>query len=279
MTSLPACVPEGVLEAFGLPEQGRALPGGEGRSFLHGGAVLKPVDDVGEAGWSADLLSAVDQRGFRLPRPLRARDRQWVVEGWVASECIAGETGPAGRWAELFDAGRQFHAALASVPRPAFLDARTHRWAVADRVAWGERAAEIPSEAADSFTRLERVLRPVSAPSQLIHGDLSGNVLFAKNAAPAIIDFSPYWRPVSYADAIVVIDGLVWFGADRDLVTYGAQHPDFPQMLVRALLFRLVALTERDRETNPSFLRELQLFTPVVRIVEQLATPHARSER
>jgi len=36
------------------------------------------------------------------------------------------------------------------------------------------------------------------APSQLIHSDLGGNVLFHDQLPPAIIDFSAYWRPVGW---------------------------------------------------------------------------------
>lgn len=67
----------------------------------------------------------------------------------------------------------------------------------------------MPVEAGEHWARLTRLIRPVCGPSQLVHGDLSGNVLFAEGLAPAIIDFSPYWRPTSYADAIVVIDAAV----------------------------------------------------------------------
>jgi prepilin-type processing-associated H-X9-DG protein len=55
--------------------------------------------------------------------------------------------------------------------------------------------------------------RPVHLPEQLLHGDLTGNVLFADGVAPAIIDRSPYWRPVSWAAAVAVVDALCCIGA------------------------------------------------------------------
>ena len=263
-------MPAAVLAAFGMPAQGQPLPGGEGRCFRHGRAVLKPVENAVEAEWSARLLLTVEQHGFRLPRPLRAGDGRWVVDGWAASEYVTGEPGPAGRWAQLFSASRAFHQALARVPKPSFLAARTHRWARADRVAWGEQAVDVPAEAAGLMRRLHRLVRPVSGPGQLIHGDLSGNVLFDDGGPPAIIDFSPYWRPVRYADAVAVVDGLLWFGAEPELVSAAGPDGDFGQLLVRALIFRLVALTERARDEGPSWLSELQPFVPVVGTVEQL---------
>ena len=133
--------------------------------------------------------------------------------------------------------GERFHRALAGVPRPsALLEARTDGWARADRVAWGEleagRFAALPEVA-----RLLAACRPVGGVSQLVHGDLSGNVLFADGVAPAVIDFSPYWRPPAYASAIVLSDAVVWHGAPLEPLADG-------QFLVRALLFRL--LSERD---------------------------------
>ncbi len=262
--------PAAVLGAFDLPRQGGPLPGGEGRCFRHGGAVLKPVDDAAEAEWSAHLLSSLAPDGYRLARPLRSRDGRWLVDGWSATELVAGETGPAGHWPELLEAGRAFHAALAGAPRPAFLDAPRHRWAHADRVAWGEAAVEVPPDAGEQLSRLRRMLRPVSAPAQLIHGDLAGNVLFRPGAAPAIIDFSPFWRPARYADAIVAVDGLLWHGAGPELVSLAWTGADFGQLLVRAAIFRLVALTERDRETGRTSPAELAEFAPVLELLDQL---------
>ncbi|MGV9912101.1 hypothetical protein [Streptomyces tendae] len=81
---------------------------------------------------------------------------------------------------------------------------------MADRVAWGETTTELPAQVGRLVTRLQAFRAPVDARAQLIHGDLTGNVLFAPGHALAIIDFSPYWRPVAYADAIVVVDGLLY---------------------------------------------------------------------
>ena len=41
-----------------------------------------------------------------------------------------------------------------------------------------------------------------------MHGDLAGNVLLVTDAPPSVIDFSPYWRPPSYAEGIVMADAL-----------------------------------------------------------------------
>jgi uncharacterized protein (TIGR02569 family) len=79
-----------------------------------------------------------------------------------------------------------------------------------------------------------------TSTSQLVHGDLTGNVLFADGLPPAVIDFSPFWRPPGYATAIVVGDALLWEGADESLLAAVSRVDDFPQLLLRALVFRAV---------------------------------------
>ena len=135
--------------------------------------------------------------------------------------------------------GELFHRALADVPEPELVGRRTDRWAVADRVAWGE----IPAEQflhVEHLSELVAARQPLEAPRQLVHGDLTGNVLFAEGLTPAIIDFSPYWRPTAYPSAIVVADALVWEGADETLLDAVSHLPSFPQFLVRALIMRAV---------------------------------------
>lgn len=65
---------------------------------------------------------------------------------------------------------------------------------------------------------------------------------------PALIDFSPYWRPVEFATAIVVADALVWERADPADVSAAMSTDGFGQFLVRALLFRIIvnAVTDPD---------------------------------
>jgi uncharacterized protein (TIGR02569 family) len=266
-----ALIPQSVLDAFGLTGAVDLLPGGEGQSVRVGSVVLKPTEDGDEASWVAELLTRLDEAGFRLARPVRARDGRWVVDGWSASRLVTGETGPAGRWRLLLAVARAFHAALRPAARPAFLALRTHRWALADRVAWGESTFAPLPDVRPLTDRLTAMLRPVRADCQLVHGDLSGNVLFADGLAPGIIDFSPFWRPAAYADAIIAVDGLLWYGADRGLLTLAGTKPGFPQLLVRALIFRLVAHNEHARLSEASSLDELARFEAAAREVESLA--------
>ena len=224
-------IPGGVLAAFGLPVDVPVRP--VGRAIIAEHLVLKPVDDESEANWVAETLAALRPDGVRVARPVRSSDGRWVVDGWTASERVAGRNAP--RWHDVLSAGVAFHRVVAHLDRPAFLDQRTHLWARADRLAWGEEEVEQRAPLVDEL--LSR-LRPVEQAPQVVHGDLGGNVLFASGLDPAVIDFSPYWRPSGWALAVVVVDAVVWGRAGFDLVD--ALPPDErDQLLARATLFRL----------------------------------------
>jgi uncharacterized protein (TIGR02569 family) len=205
-----------------------------GRALIAEHLVLKQVEDEDESVWVAETLAVLRPDGFRVARPVRAADGRWVFEGWTASERVAGSPGPSRRL-EVLAAGRVFHRALAHLARPAMLEGRTHLWARADRLAWGEEAPTVGSALVDA---LMCRLQPVRQPAQVVHGDLGANVLFASGLPPAVIDFSPYFRPPGWALAVVVVDAIVWGRAGFHLVD--ALEPDErEQLLARATLFRL----------------------------------------
>jgi uncharacterized protein (TIGR02569 family) len=259
--------PDRVLTAFGCRVEPVPLPGGEGRTWRAGEIVLKPVDEEGEAAWVAELLSTLRADGFRVPRPIRAGDGRWVVDGWTAWQRVEGEHEP--RWGDVIRAGEAFHRALEGVPRPTFLDRRTNQWATGDRVAWGELPLDDYVHM-KHLPELAAALRPLDLPAQLIHGDLTGNVLFAPGLPPAVIDFSPYWRPPAFASAIVVADALVWEGADESVLHEVAHVEHFDQLFVRALIYRKVTdriaragEPERDDDADP--------YLPIVRLARRLS--------
>ena len=73
----------------------------------------------------------------------------------------------------------------------------------------------------------------------MVHGDVYGNVLFAGTAPPAVVDITPYWRPPAWAAGVIAVDALAWGGAPIELLTDWNRWPQWPQLLRRALLFRL----------------------------------------
>ena len=103
-------------------------------------------------------------------------------------------------------------------------------------MAWGETAA--PRDVSPDMGWLLEARRDVSSQHQLIHADLSGNVLFADGLSPAIIDFSPLWRPKGYASAIIAVDAIAWHKASVELFDSVLPESDREQFLIRALIYR-----------------------------------------
>ena len=253
-----------MLQEFGAGGALESLEGGEGRSWRAGDVVLKPCDDSVEWSWLGEHLPTVHQDEFRLMSPLPARNGRWVVDGWCAQAALAGRHPDPGRWADVLLTGERFHRAVRHLPRPEFIDARTHPWAVGDRVAWEE--AESP-KGYDPLDRLLEVRRPLTFLPQLIHGDLTENVLFAEGQDPAVIDVTPYWRPVGYASAVVVADAIAWHEADPEALLDCVAHVDgFPQLFVRALIFRMVTTVEFAQGEPP-----LAGYQPAVDLAVRLA--------
>ncbi|MFG1909584.1 hypothetical protein [Kribbella sp. NPDC048928] len=64
-------------------------------------------------------------------------------------------------------------------------------------------------------------------------------MMFADGLPPAIIDWPVYWRPPAWAAAVAVADALCWYGAEPGLAARWAELPEWGQMLIRALLYRM----------------------------------------
>jgi uncharacterized protein (TIGR02569 family) len=248
--------PAGILAAFGLSGTPVRLPGGQGACWRVGQVVLKPDQDPAEGSWLAEAFAELAGPGFRVPRPVRAADGGWVLDGWAGWTWVDGEPDPLPRWRELIAVSRAFHRALAGRGRPPWANRGSSVWAAADRVAWGEASAVVVPELADLVDGPLAAMRPVRLASQLVHGDIAGNVLFAADQtagwpagqtagqtadqAPAVIDFSPYWRPPGYALAVAAVDLLTWSGAPPGILDELAGEPELDQLLLRALVFRTV---------------------------------------
>ncbi|WP_433169390.1 TIGR02569 family protein [Kribbella sp. CA-247076] len=232
--------PERVLAAFGLSGDADLLPGGQGETWRAGDVVLKPVGLAAEAEWRAEVLAGLPEGpGFRVARPVRTIDGWWIADGWEASALLEGAT-DTGRPDDVLTAGAAFHEAVAGLPRPAFLDERDDPWTYADQVAWDERPVEGSTAYREVVERLVRARGPVDpTAAQAVHGDLLGNVMFAPGLPPAIIDWAVYWRPPAWAAAVAVVDALCWYDAKPELVTRWSHLPDWDQMLVRALIYRI----------------------------------------
>jgi uncharacterized protein (TIGR02569 family) len=242
-----------VLAAFGADEQAMPLSGGWGEAWRAGAIVLKPMRRrLDQLQWEADLLDNVRPKRLRVAPFVRTRAGSLVADGWSAWRFVEGER-RSDRWAEVIAAGERLHRALVGVPRPSFLDSLDDPWTIGERAAWGELSAQ-PFVAVPHVAELLEATGPLEEPSQVIHTDLASNTLVADGLPPAVIDFSPGYRPVRYASAIVVADALVWHGAKEDVVELIEPTHGGVQHLLRALVFRLVSdKLVRDRYAQPFY--------------------------
>ena len=111
------------------------------------------------------------------------------------------------------------------------------------------------------------LLRPVRLPDQVIHGDLAWeNVLFHAHLPPAVIDFSPSWRPAGWAAAIATNDALAWEGADASILATVDHLPEFYQLLARATIMRLVVAEGNFRAGRDREASDLTCHLPVIEI-------------
>jgi uncharacterized protein (TIGR02569 family) len=255
--------PQHVCAAFGvLGVELERLPGG----WRAGDVVLRSAASTAEAAWVAQVLDTLEVAGVRVARPVRASDGRWVVAGWSATRYLAGRSEP--RHDEVVAVSLRLHAATAGLARPRFLAQRDDLWALADRAAWGETELELDDAGGGTvFRELAAARRPIKLRDQVVHGDLFGNVLFAGSAPPAVIDFTAYWRPREWAAAVVVVDALAWGGADARLIDRWAELAQWPQVLLRALLFRLAAHALHPASTPASLAglhRAQKLITEIV---------------
>lgn len=244
-----------------------ALEGGQGETWQAGAIVLKPAGDPAETAWRAEVLDGLDDTtDFRVARPVRASDGSWIVDGWQSWHVVEGKEDHH-RPDDVLRVAEAFHAAIAGLPRPSFLDVRDDPWTHADRMAWDETGLAGSDPAMDLLSRLAGWRRPVDLPAQPVHGDLLGNVLFADRLPPAVIDWPVYYRPASWAAAVVVIDALCWYAASADLLDRWSGLPEWSQMLVRALIYRLATDDALSGSHGPS-PDTLEAYQRVIDLIE-----------
>ena len=264
--------PEHVLSAFGLAgvkpvALGASWEGG----WRCGEVVLSIVADNARAAWSARVRETLFVDGVRLARPVRSTDGRYVLSGWRADTFVAGT--PEARHDEVVSAAVRLHEATGKLERPRFLtQGPAAPWGdvdvfiAADRAAWEERPLQsVPpgvrtapptadaQRSVELINQLASLRRATKSPNQLVHGDLYGTVLFIGTAAPGVTDITPYWRPASWAAGVVVVDALSWGEADDGLIERWSALPEWPQMLLRALMFRLAVHALHPRSTADAF--------------------------
>jgi uncharacterized protein (TIGR02569 family) len=227
-----------VLASFGLANL-PVLPvaGGQGDTFRVADLALKRAHDPRQTEWLSAILEKIPEQNFRIARPIRARSGDFAVDRWSAARWIEGDT-KIENWIDAIAALDAFHAALRHVPDSPHLRRADTPYTRADDLVWSNQLPD--ATLGPTADRLFYLRRPLDLPAQLIQGDPSeGNLLFAPNLPPAIIDIAPYWHPSDYSVAMLIADGIAWSAAPLTLLDLANSRPEMPQLLLRAVLFRL----------------------------------------
>ena len=244
--------PRHVLAAYGLSE--RPLPMAGGRvsgAWQVGEAVLKRAGDAAEQVWRCEVyLDWPSDAAVRVPRPLPDQDGRWVVDGWSAHVRVPGKTASVVddvQWFRLACDG--FLDVTCDLAKPAFLDTRDDPWTTADRML--AAGAEPPASVGEFVADCLRDDGVVSGQPQVVHADLTGNVLRDGEVA-GVIDWPAQWWPRELALAVVVADALCWQGAGKTLLD--EWHDVGTAALRRALAWR--AVTRGLLDPAPDLSRE-----------------------
>ena len=187
-----------VLHAFGADGRATVLSGGQGATYRVADIVVKPVDDAAEAAWTQELLTRVRTDRFRIARA--SPDR--------ATAC--GSTTGGQRRGSSADCDRSRRDGVSSsrpgcgsATRPSkrrqddqgVLAARTHRWAVADRVVWGEQSTQLDDERADLFAAMSAEFGDDTSTLSSCTAISAATCSCDEDGTPVILDVSPYVRP------------------------------------------------------------------------------------
>ena len=247
-----------VLEAFKLSPSTRCinLDGGQGKTYLADNIIFKPTSNIEESIWIAEVYASIGQIGFRIPSPIATTSDEWTFEQWTAWEFLEGNTLKGEKYKERLAASQAFHKALANYSRPSLLNNRNDAWSQADRIVWENKSWQPHSKIQSLYNKLESYQEPLDISEQIMHGDIAGNMLYQTGQAITIIDFSPYWRPAAYSEALLCVDSIMWEQAPWSILDLVNLDITFRQLMLRAVMRRLV---EVDRHFHLNSLPESSL--------------------
>lgn len=241
-------------------------------------AVLSPADEPARATWIAKVMAKVRPAGVSVARPISSSDGRFSVSGWRARTFMSGDRAP--RFDEMAAAALRFNEALRGQPWPAVMDENPLQdpFAAADTAAFAEDPTEIvtavlgadsipgpdQAEALAKAMSLVGLRHDIHAPDQVVHGDVSGCVIFDGAADPVFTDFVPAHHPAGWSVALMIVDCMAWGNAPDALLQRWAHVPDFDQLALRAAIYRLFAHAMMGEQANPQALAGLLRVADVV---------------
>lgn len=234
-----------VAQLFGRNTSPVLLKGGQREVYKVDNIVLKPTNNPRESEELAELVQTISAHPkLRIPRSVKSFHGNWVELGHAAWEFLEG-THMNSNYAKKLQICDFFAEAFEWIKeKPNFINLRKDSWSTADRVTWGELEKEYPTPFQNILEEVTQHLLPLQLKNQIIHGDITGNILFDEEDLPAVIDLTLYWRPKDYAKALLVVDAITWENANPNLYESVSDLPKIDQLLLRAGLRRIIENSE-----------------------------------
>jgi len=229
-----------IARLFGSDVEPILLKGGRGNTYRSDKIVLKPSNNLTESEEVSELISKISSSDkLRIPKSIKSINGNWIEDGYVAWEFLTGKD-LNDNYKEKLRACDWFSDIFENIEKPNFIENRNDAWSVADRVTWGEKEKEYMPEFQEMIDQVQKSLIPIEHSGQIIHGDISGNIVFDIKEGLGVIDITLGWRPKDYAKALLIIDAITWEGADLSIYNHVKDLPNIRQLLLRAGLRRII---------------------------------------
>lgn len=252
--------PAHILTSFQVPaahpvQLGEAWAGG----WRCDRAVISRADEPARAAWIAKIMAKVRPVGVSVSRPISSSDGRLSISGWRARTFLSGAPSP--RFDEMAAAALRLNEALEGERKPSFVTppvvgqpwsmndvfaAAEHAAFAADATEWIAPALDESSVPRDDVAEALMKAAPllelrgeISARDQLVHGDVMSCLIFDDASDPIFTDIVPAWRPMGWSVALLAVDSAAWAEAPDALFDRWQHLPDFEELLLRAVLYRL----------------------------------------
>jgi len=260
--------PTKVINNFGISGKIKKFSGGQGTTYLVGNTVLKPTSNELGLNWRAELLSKLRTNQIRVPKYIKSKNNKFVESGWAAYHYLEGKHYKK-RFKEKKEVSEKFHFLIKDIPFPKFMGAGNDPWSKADKMAWEEIPLKCHTKLKPYAIKLKSRFKPIKLKNQVIHADID-NILFSKDKPPAVIDFSPSFRPADFALAILVVDSLVWNGASRKILTLFKEKKEFTQLLLRAELRRILEISFHLEYSKKGNINDINYHKSTIKLLYSL---------
>ncbi|MCK8061115.1 MULTISPECIES: hypothetical protein [unclassified Fusibacter] len=250
-----------ILEAFHLTGEGLALEGGQEQSRLFDKTVLKPVYDESYYNQIAEIFNQLENPAYRISKHLKANNGHYSFMGYGATMYEAGfEVDD--RLKEKLLVSNAFHEALKEIAT-SLLPKTDDPWSRAHRLLWQGERLEATSDMAIFVNHLLNQLPIYDEALQIIHSDLSSNILFHETLAPLIIDFSPAVAPKSFADAVLICDSIAWGSQPLASLELLKSNINFKESVLYAVAFRVATIACFDKYDMNRLQKEWQAYQTI----------------